>query len=101
MIFRILITLACIVSACATQIGDECDYDTECPAGAYCDSTMPGGMCTESPCRPGECPSESVCVEFDNGQSYCMASCESDGDCRDGYVCVKDVGPYPFCSVEE
>jgi hypothetical protein len=99
-----MVALAVALAAlqgCASAIGDECDYDTDCPAGAYCDSSMPGGMCTDSPCRAGDCPDDSVCVEFSNGQSYCMASCGSDGDCRDGYSCITDIGPYPFCSVKK
>ena len=88
-------------AACSRDIGDECDYDRECPLGAYCDLTMPGGMCTDTPCRKGECPGDSVCIEFANGATFCMATCEGNGDCRDGYECIDDEGPWPFCSVRE
>jgi len=90
-----------LAGACGRAIGDDCTTDSQCPTGAYCDKTMPSGMCVKGPCRVGlgDCPEESVCVEFKNGETYCMASCDDDGDCRDGYVCVTTVGLYPFCSV--
>ena len=58
-------------------------------------------MCTISDCREGDCPEESVCVTFYNGESFCMARCSDDGDCRKKYSCIKDVGPWAFCSVKE
>jgi hypothetical protein len=103
-ITTLLLGLALVgLAACGHDIGDDCDDDTECPAGAYCDSTMPEGMCTKSPCRKGECPEDSVCITFNNDESYCMASCENDDDCRDGYACIDEaaISRYPFCSVEE
>lgn len=87
--------------ACSGSIGDDCSSDSQCPPGSYCDKTMPGGMCTKGPCRPEGCPEDSVCVEFYNGQTFCMAGCNDSDDCRDGYTCVKDVGRFPFCSVVE
>jgi len=96
-----VLAVALVLSACGPSIGDECSNDSQCPAGSYCDKTMPGGFCTISPCREGECPDESVCVKFSNNETYCMPSCGSDGDCRDGYVCIKDIGSNPFCSVLE
>ena len=71
------------------------------PRGAWCDSTFPDGMCVSGPCRPGDCPEEAVCIRFKNGESYCMLSCSSNGDCRDGYDCILDLGPDGFCSVRD
>ncbi len=70
-----------------------------------CDITQPGGYCTVYNCEPGACPSESACVAFDaqlsplaecrdfNGlsrfeRSFCMLNCDSDSECRAGYVCA-------------
>ncbi|MDH5493031.1 MAG: hypothetical protein OEY14_13840, partial [Myxococcales bacterium] len=46
-------------------------------------------------CDSNTCPDEAVCVlwrgDVDRtSQTWCMAACESDGDCRDdeGYRCV-------------
>lgn len=90
-----------LVPACGTAIGDSCSSDSQCPSGAYCDRTMPGGYCTTGGCRPGDCPSGSVCVEFSNTDSYCMDRCNDDGDCRDDYNCFTSIGLWPFCSVED
>ncbi len=94
-----LVAVALAATACGTSIGDECSTNADCPAGSYCDRAMPDGMCTISNCRPSHCPDGSICVEFYNGERFCMPTCGSDGDCREGYSCIKDVGPDPFCSV--
>lgn len=38
-------------------------------------------------------------MKFANNETFCMATCGSDADCRDGYHCIKNIGPNPFCSV--
>lgn len=85
------------LSACAAEIGDECTSDAECGQGRFCDRSSRGGYCTVTPCRPGTCPENSVCVEFENEETYCMALCESAGDCRGGYFCDRETAPAPFC----
>jgi hypothetical protein len=46
-------------------------------------------------CEQGTCPEDSVCVKFRPALeriavTYCMASCETDSDCRgdEGYECM-------------
>ncbi|RAL23489.1 hypothetical protein DL240_04830 [Lujinxingia litoralis] len=73
---------------CAPQIGSECASDNECPSGARCDLSVKGGICTIRDCRPGECPEDSTCVAFDRHLSFCLKSCQSDEDCREGHRCV-------------
>lgn len=85
------------LTACGTEIGDECSSDVECGNRRICDQASKGGYCTISPCTPNSCPANSVCVEFENEQTYCMAVCESGDDCRDGYSCDESTGPAPFC----
>lgn len=98
----LLSLLALLLSVgCTAAIGDDCSSDAQCPSGSYCDKTMPDGLCTLADCRPGQCPDESVCAEFGNGQSFCMAACKKDDDCRDGWSCIKDIGLWPFCSVRK
>lgn len=88
------------VMACEPEIGDECETNLDCPAGAICDTASPGGYCLIRQCeRNRDCPDEAVCVEFDRHNRFCMRSCGSDGDCRSGYVCRRDVGLDPFCYV--
>lgn len=100
--------------ACQPQIGDECQTSVDCSQGGerLCDITQPGGYCTVFGCEPESCPEESACLAFGtqvsslaectdtNGlsrftRSFCLASCESNDDCRGGYVCA-DVREPPW-----
>src|SRR5688572_10593339 len=93
---------------CKPEIGDDCQLSTDCSAQGdrLCDITAPGGYCTVFNCEPGNCPEdESVCVQFGSQRSpvaacrdlqspspyaraFCMATCEDNDDCRDGYQCA-------------
>lgn len=99
-ILVLLALLSCLIMACGTEIGDTCASNTECSAsmpGTICDISIPDGYCTLSGCRPNGCPDNAVCINFDEVSAYCMRSCESDGDCRDGHKCRKDRGDYGYC----
>jgi hypothetical protein len=78
-----------------------CDFGT-CPDEAVCVSFFTGGF--ENPigkmCGPDVAPAQQVtcsldelcslagnCVPRSSELRYCMAKCDSDGDCRDGYEC--------------
>jgi hypothetical protein len=97
----LLLFLTLGITACGAAIGDSCSSDSQCPSGAYCDRTLPDGYCTRANCRPGDCPEGSVCVEFPNLETYCMERCEENGDCRDDYECITEIGLWPFCSVRD
>jgi hypothetical protein len=104
----LLVALTAAAVGCKPQIGDECQLSTDCSAAddRLCDITAPGGYCTIYNCEPGSCPEdEALCVEFGAQRSpvaacesrqipspyaraFCMAVCDSDSDCRDGYTCV-------------
>lgn len=93
-------------TGCSPLIGDGCTYSsTDCPTGSYCDPSMPGGYCTKTPCHPTtedyetDCPEESNCIVFSNSESYCMADCSSDGDCREDYKCLSIDGGPKFCGI--
>jgi hypothetical protein len=111
----LILSIACLASACASEIGDGCDYDVDCSPNMdrNCDLGQPGGYCLIIGCGPGECPSEASCVEFttpcpsdyassdagaaacdliepNRGRTYCMRHCNSNGDCgRKKYQCVE------------
>lgn len=91
-----LLTLPVLVG-CGAEIGDACANDAECGQGRSCDRASRGGYCTVTPCEANSCPESSVCVEFVNEQTYCMAACDSNDDCRTGYVCDRESGAVPFC----
>lgn len=95
---------------CAPGIGDECVTSNDCSQSGerQCDVTQRDGYCTVFNCEPNSCPDESVCIVFGAAvsplpacadasrlsrvhRSSCMASCESNDDCRTGYVCT-DLG---------
>lgn len=100
--FRLALVVVALVSAqaCTALVGDPCEAQADCGASMFCERSMPDGYCTLKNCTDRQCPDEGVCIIFDADTSYCMASCEADGDCRDGYVCVDDFGQHPFCNDE-
>jgi hypothetical protein len=90
------------MTACTPEIGDDCSTSTDCSINGdrLCDTTQTGGYCTVFNCEPNGCPDDALCVAFEETscsgavqtsrfrRTFCMASCESDGDCRSGYRCV-------------
>jgi len=94
----LLVALAGPLNACSAIVGDACETQTDCGASMFCERSMPDGYCTLTNCVERGCPDEGVCIRFDADTSYCMAPCESKGDCRDGYTCVEGFGPHAFCN---
>ncbi len=93
-----------MLSACTPDIGDDCVLSTDCSSRGdrLCDTSQPGGYCTQASCGPNSCPEEGSCVEFYSSvpgcarndrivsrvaRTFCMYVCGDDGDCRTGYVC--------------
>ncbi|MEZ4288037.1 MAG: hypothetical protein R3A47_07815 [Polyangiales bacterium] len=81
---------------CQPQIGDSCSNPGDCSANGVrvCDLQQPGGYCTIQSCDPDTCPSSSICVEWRyqpsrTSETWCMAECGSDSDCRSAYTCVR------------
>jgi hypothetical protein len=98
---RLAIILAVLLAvfACAEK-GDE-PIGAACEEKEDCDSSLcfqqerwgestgwTGGYCSDE-CS-GSCERGAECVEIGE-DSYCMASCEQDSDCRNGYVCSPSV----------
>jgi hypothetical protein len=102
--------------ACQPRIGDDCNRDLDCSQlrDRICDTTQPGGYCTQFNCTPTSCPKgESICVAFNNEPStvpqctnlgrtspyvrnFCMEVCNADSDCRSGYICLDMAEANPF-----
>ena len=79
---------------CQDRIGDACGSSTDCSVTGdrQCDLSQPGGYCTVFACDPDTCP-EGVCVEWRfnpsrTAETWCMKTCNVDGDCRVEYWCV-------------
>ncbi len=92
-----VVLLSC--GACGPTIGDACETSSECGTGAICDEATEGGYCTMTPCRPGECPAEAVCVDFGTERTWCMRRCDDGQGCREGLTCRDDIGEVPFCGI--
>ena len=93
----IFLSIFSCFTGCKREIGDECIDDSQCDIGRICDLKSEGGYCTITPCSPESCPNDSTCVQFINDQSYCMAVCDRDDDCREGYRCDQETANTPFC----
>jgi hypothetical protein len=97
------------LSGCKPEIGDRCTTSTDCSARGdrLCDTSQPGGYCTQLNCQRGSCADEASCVLFGSSlpgcayddragtygsrvaRSFCMARCASNEDCRAGYTCAE------------
>jgi hypothetical protein len=103
---RLLLALA-LLGGCTPEIGDKCVLSTDCSTRGdrLCDTSQPGGYCTQFICTKNSCPNEAACVLFGSAvpgcgyddragqygsrvaRAFCVAMCAGDGDCRPGYVC--------------
>lgn len=98
---------ALALSACPPEIGDSCANAADCSqtADRTCDTTVPGGYCTEFGCSADACPSEAACIGYQSvvstapecadlqavprlQRTACMRKCSRDSDCRDEYLCI-------------
>lgn len=95
------------VAACKPTIGDKCVLSTDCSTQGdrLCDTSQPGGYCTEFNCVANGCPDQAACVLFTSNvpgcgyddrsgpygsrvaRGFCVAICGNNSDCRGGYVC--------------
>lgn len=103
----LVLAAALLVGGCTPEIGDKCVLSTDCSTRGdrLCDTSQPGGYCTQFNCSKNSCPNEAACVLFNAAipgcgyddragqygsriaRSFCAASCASDSDCRAGYIC--------------
>ncbi|MBN2576841.1 MAG: hypothetical protein JXP73_19920 [Deltaproteobacteria bacterium] len=89
--------LAACSSNLAVPVGGGCSSDDVCLTG-FCildtDASgqathWEGGYCSGN-CQKYSCPQGS-CLTLADGKSYCVATCATDGDCRQGYICARAV----------
>ncbi|MBX3263206.1 MAG: hypothetical protein KF782_26260 [Labilithrix sp.] len=112
------LALLSAVAGCTPEIGDKCQVSTDCSirGDRLCDTSQPGGYCTQLNCQGNGCADEASCVLFNSAlpgcgyddrsgpfgsriaRSFCAAVCESNGDCRGGYVCA-DPRTYPWNAI--
>lgn len=97
-----LLALLTLGAGCQPDIGDSCNNSLDCSATnqRICDTAASGGYCTLRGCDSDSCPGSALCVEWRGDEprtadTWCMASCSNNGDCRQGagYACVRDGDP--------
>jgi hypothetical protein len=103
--FRLSLAFVGLLAGCTPSIGDKCVLSTDCSirGDRLCDTSQPDGYCTVFNCRGNLCPDTATCILFHpsvqgcgfddrspsrTGRSFCVKRCESDDECRPGYVCT-------------
>jgi len=106
LVLAVIALMGLLASGCQPGVGSPCTLSTDCgTTGALvCDTSQFEGYCTVEDCVPDECPNNAACVLFNPeipgcapndhaqgsriGQQFCMATCGSSSNCRDGYECA-------------
>jgi hypothetical protein len=101
-----IVTFGAFALGCTPNVGDSCQLSTDCGSTGQlvCDTSEFDGYCTEVDCISDSCPDNAGCIGFYPSvpgcgyndrtagsrftESFCMATCESNSDCRDYYVCA-------------
>ena len=92
-----MLGLAACSANVTVPVGSACSLDDVCSTGFCIRETdangkptqWAGGYCSGN-CASHACPQGS-CLALGDGNSYCVATCAADGDCRQGYVCATAV----------
>jgi hypothetical protein len=94
MLALLVVAVLGTVAACTPKIGDTCVLSTDCSTQGdrLCDTSQPGGYCTEFNCVANGCPDcgyddRSGASGSRVARGFCVALCGNDTDCRGGYVC--------------
>jgi hypothetical protein len=85
-----------------------CTSRTQCGTGTICTTIAegyPGGMCTRSCTTDADCGTTGICWGFAGGGMRCIPTCDTVGDCREGYQCLgitgrEDRACFPFCTAD-
>ena len=65
-------------------VGGACMENLDCPDTApQCLTSFKGGYCGIEGCEEdADCPENSLCVSFDDGEHYCFRTCEEKEECN-------------------
>ncbi len=76
--------------------GESCNEEApSCEEGLTCRQDFPGTFCAQSCSEEGRregCPEGTICTREFTDDFLCSPTCESDGDCREGYLCTAVAG---------
>ena len=92
---------ACMTTSVGSACAQKCTGNQDCQSSQVCAPVGPGSLlaCIEkhpNQCRPcagsQDCLQNNAayperCVPFDGAGQYCLASCDIDGACPDGFAC--------------
>jgi hypothetical protein len=86
------------------EIGGACGQDSDCHGGGTCmiakfaaaNVAPPGGYCTRTCTGDNDCGTGKCVQDSSDSKFYCMAFCESAGDCRADYLCLLAKHCEPF-----
>ena len=73
------------VSNGGSLVGGSCHDDHDCEHQCQRGDKFPDGTCTSSCDHDGDCPDGSICIDRNGG--ICLLTCDHDDDCRRDYNC--------------
>src|SRR5438046_9267429 len=84
LVFTILL-LGCGGGGDPPNVGAACTATGGCDEDLTCNTSVPGGYCTQACTSPGttaECPDDSICDAIAGTSIACVKICKSSSDCR-------------------
>jgi|GEM_PF-5183550 len=99
-VLALAVAMVGFCQACTSRgtvaVGGACSRDESCVTGVCIreDNTLSSvawvdGYCSGN-CGSTTCP-EGLCLTLADGYSYCLAECQSNSECRAGYICSTGV----------
>ena len=94
----VLVALLCgALIGCADEpnVGATCTATAGCDEGLTCETSVPGGYCTQACSTPGEvsdCPDGAICDAIGGQAMACVKICMIQSDCRDDQQCSGTTG---------
>ena len=77
------------------NVGDACTATADCDPGLTCETSVPGGYCTQACTTAGEvsdCPDGAICDAIGGQAMACVKICMIQSDCRDDQQCNGTTG---------
>src|SRR5262245_36971015 len=87
---HLLLAIVLAAGCGAPNVGGTCTAKADCDDDLVCDTSVPGGYCTQSCTMPGKtegCPDESVCDAVAGTAMNCVKICKTQADCRADQDC--------------
>ena len=71
------------IGGCASEIGDHCGVDGDCPSVCRTGGGFPDGICTQACDASADCPDGWICISDSGG--ICMLPCATPAECSDRF----------------